>query len=40
MTRDLESQLHTVQAQYTELMDDHIAAYNRAAPALGLPILK
>jgi hypothetical protein len=40
MARDLETQLHIVQAQYKKLMDDDVPAYNRAAPALGLPVLK
>jgi hypothetical protein len=40
MTLDLESQLHAVQAQYKKLMDDEVPAYNRAAPALGLPLLR
>lgn len=40
MAHDLETQLLTVQAQYKKVMDDDVPAYNRAAPALGLPALK
>ena len=40
MARDLETQLHAVQAQYKKVMDSDVPAYNRAAPALGLPELQ
>jgi hypothetical protein len=40
MARDLEALLHAVEAQYRKLMDDDLPAYNRAAPALGLPVLR
>jgi hypothetical protein len=37
MAHELETQLHTVQAQYKKLMDVDVPAYNRAAAGLGLP---
>ncbi|HEX3744547.1 MAG TPA: hypothetical protein VHW09_11475 [Bryobacteraceae bacterium] len=40
LTHDLETQLQAVQAQYKKLMDDEVPAYNRAAPGLGLPVLR
>ena len=40
MARDLETELHAVQAQYRKLMDNDVPAYNRAAPTLGLPALR
>ncbi len=40
MARDLEAQLHAVEAEYRKLMDDDVRAYNRGAPALGLPVLR
>jgi hypothetical protein len=39
LARDLETQLRGVEAEYRKLMDDDVPAYNRAAPALGLPPL-
>lgn len=39
MARDLETQLHAIQAQYRKVMEDDVPAYNRAAPGLGLPVL-
>jgi len=40
VVRDLETQLHTVQAQYRKLMEVDVPAYNRAAPGMGLPVLR
>jgi hypothetical protein len=40
LARDLETQLRGVQAKYKKLVDDDLTAYNRAAPALGLPVLR
>jgi hypothetical protein len=37
---DLENQLRAVQAQYLRLTEVDVPAYNRAAPALGLPPLR
>jgi hypothetical protein len=39
MVRDLETQLHAVEAQYKRLMEEDVPAYNRAASGLGLPPL-
>jgi hypothetical protein len=39
MVRDLETQLHVVEAQYKKVMDEDVPAYNRAAPGQGLPPL-
>jgi hypothetical protein len=40
MVRDLETQLHAVEAQYKKLMEEDVPAYNRAAPGMGLPVLR
>jgi hypothetical protein len=40
LVHDLENQLRTVQGQYRKLMDVDVPAYNRAAPAQGLQLLK
>ena len=40
MAHDLETELHAVEAQYKKLMEDDVPAFNRAAPALGLPPLR
>jgi hypothetical protein len=37
---DLEMQLKAVQVQYRKLMEIDVPAYNRGAPALGLPPLR
>ena len=39
LVHDLENQLSAVQEQYRKLMDVDVPAYNRAAPAQGLPPL-
>lgn len=40
MAHNLETELHSVEAQYKKLMDGDVPAYNRVAPALGLPPLR
>jgi hypothetical protein len=40
LAHDLETQLHTVEAQYKKVMSDDVPAYNRAAPELGLSPLR
>jgi hypothetical protein len=40
MAHELEMQLSAVAAQYKNLMDEDVPAYNRAAPALGLAPLR
>jgi len=39
LARDLENQLSVAQIRYKALMEVDVPAYNRAAPALGLPAL-
>ena len=40
LARDLETQLRAVEVQYKKLMEDDVAAYNRAAEGMGLPVLR
>jgi hypothetical protein len=40
LAHDLETQLQAVQEKYKKLMEEDVAAYNRAAPGLGLAALR
>ena len=40
LAHDLENQLKAVKVQYSRLIEVDVPAYNRSAPALGLPTLR